>query len=116
MCGEECPNKNEMAAMRVRTNIRENKFQKVSADLMVTRQELETASDTANKFRLENSRLDERIRFLTDENERLTNAFKELLDLRQKLATVIRVCDLNNLLILQNILGKGGIDHPAFYK
>jgi predicted nuclease with TOPRIM domain len=93
MCGEECPNKNEMAAMRLRMNVRENKFQQLNADLIVSRQELEAASETANKFRLENSRLEERIKFVTDENERLANSFKELLELRQKLAAVIRVCD-----------------------
>jgi predicted nuclease with TOPRIM domain len=77
--------------MRVKLNIRDNKLSQLSTDLAVVREELETVSDSSNKFRLENRQLEERAKFLTDENERLTNAYNELLELRQKLATAVKV-------------------------
>lgn len=74
----------------MRLNVRENKIQQLNADLIVAREELDNLSDTNNKFRLENRQMEEKVKFLTDENERLSSTFNEVLELRQKLANVIK--------------------------
>jgi chromosome segregation ATPase len=74
-----------MATMRIRMEVRENKFQNLVNDLQVARQELDIASKTANQFRTEVSQLKERIELLAEENDCLSKTANDFMELRKKL-------------------------------
>lgn len=77
--------------MRVRMNVSNNKLQQLNADLISARNELDSFSEAAQKYRLENRQLCERIKFLTEETEQLGNLRQQLSEMRGKLSKAISV-------------------------
>jgi chromosome segregation ATPase len=88
-----------MATMRLRMDVRENKFQNLTNDLQVAHQELDTASETANQFRTEANQLKERVEFLTVENDNLSKTVKDFVELRKKFFALeeVRLIQVNYL-------------------
>lgn len=91
VCGEDCPNLNETAGMRLRMNIQANKIQQMSADLSAAQQESSDLLTTLESLQNEVKKLNEQNDYFAGENSRLRESFDELLEMRTKLAAIKRV-------------------------
>lgn len=97
-------------------NIRDNKIQQLTADLLVANQDVESLSEKLDGQRLSISQFEQRIQFLTDENERLSDVLHANLDLRRKINLLNEVKSLNCFDGFVLALGTGSHDHSELHK